>query len=81
MEENPHLKKRDKGGFDCEVSRCHRLEFLNELLSHDPTSNFINDRAHFKADSNPNPTKTHGVLAVGEGGETGSRGHLSVQVA
>jgi len=28
-----------------------------------------------------NPTKTHGILPVSESGETGSRGHVSVQVA
>jgi hypothetical protein len=30
---------------------------------------------------NPNPTKAHGISPASEGGETGSRGHLSVQVA
>ena len=30
---------------------------------------------------NPNPTKTRCILAVSEGGESGSRGHVSVQLA
>ncbi len=34
MEKIPPLKKGDKGGFEFEFSRCHRLKFLNELLRH-----------------------------------------------
>ena len=30
--------------------------------------------------TNPNPTTTHAISPISEGGETGSRGHLSVQV-
>ena len=48
MDKNPPLKKGDKGGFECEFRHCHRLEFLNELLSHDSSPNFINERQHFK---------------------------------
>jgi hypothetical protein len=34
IEKNPLLKKGDRGGFDFEFSRCHRVEFLNELRKH-----------------------------------------------
>ena len=33
-EKIPPLKKGDKGGFEFNFSCCHRLDFLNELLSH-----------------------------------------------
>ena len=32
-EKIPPLKKGDQGGFEFNVSGCHRLDFLNELLS------------------------------------------------
>jgi hypothetical protein len=34
IEKNPPLKKGDRGGFDFAFSRCHRVEFLNELRKH-----------------------------------------------
>jgi len=32
--ENSPLKKGDRGGFEFELSRCHRLKFSNKFLRH-----------------------------------------------
>jgi hypothetical protein len=75
--------------WQCIDRRSVRLKTLVILLTSLPAMKMKNpvcsrkmtDHDALTNTLNPNPTKTHGILPLSEGGETGSRGHVSIQVA